>query len=226
MLVIGIGINKASQSVDPALAIIGDGNTRARYNYLLGITKNGSNQISKWADALGGSDDYALFNGAADATKPVSEANYVSFNGSQTIGGVGGVPAVSPLSFYIVMNQVSWNSGRIFDGTTANQGTLFQYDSSPKLSLYEGAHIITSGALVPLNEFMIVRVVFDGASSSIQINNLSAVTGTLNAVNMTNVKLSSGTMVMQIKDFIIRTVNDNPSNSLAIYNYLKNLYSL
>jgi len=213
-----------------ALEIINDGSTVAWYDYLLGITKNGSDLVSNWADQSGSGND--LVQAGADALKPTWNANGVLFDGVATFMKAVAFTLVQPEFVYIVFKQVTWvNFDRIFQGETDSSSTLFQYPTTPSLLAHSG-NITTADGNLPLNTYGIARVLFNGASSTLQINSNTKITADFGSNNMGGFALGGRIDAndrysnIEVKEVIIRNVADTTQDEGTIYNYLANKYGI
>lgn len=86
---------------------------------------------------------------------------------------------VTPLTCFGVMRQISWVSGRyMLDGTTVNNMVLIQRTSTPRVSIFTPSTFIDNNDLV-VGTTSMATLIFDGASSLVQINANAETTGTL-----------------------------------------------
>lgn len=208
---------------------IGDGNTVAFYiaDESADIIKDGSNRVALWKDHLGSGNDIAQ---AKDSSKPIWSADGVLCNGEGQVL-IKAFTLIQPTTIYVVMRQPTWTAvGRLFDGNANNVGALLQYASTPGLFIRAGALIGQNNNLA-VNTWGIVRIVFNGASSSLQINETAATTGDAGTGNMGGFSLGGYALEGafgngQYKEIIIRKVADAAPVQTAIYNYLKTKYSL
>ena len=137
-----------------------------------------------------------------------------------------------PEMIYIVFKQVSWtDNDRIFDGDGSDSGGMYQKDSSPNIKVIAGAPSNANANLV-VNTFGIIRLLFNGASSKLQVNETVAVTGNFGANNMGGFTLGQqGGGVLrfgniQVKEIILRKIADAAGDEQDIYDYLENKYGL
>jgi hypothetical protein len=219
------------ESVVPAQ--FSDSNAVAWYDYTASatITKDGSNLVSKWADKNGSGRD---LNVASGYVKPLAQVSGILFSST----GAGTKLEASftlnqPEFIYAVIKQVSWGSGQtIWDGATRNTSLLFGSGTTPKVAVYAGGSLADTGGLV-LGEYHIVRVLLNGASSKLQIDENTATTGNAGTSNMGGFTLgdraaadSSWAANFEVKEILIRKVADDSTVQSTIYNYLKTKYGL
>ena len=154
---------------------------RFRFRADLGITKDGSNLVSNWADQSGNGDDIA------EATnKPLYVANLVNgqpairFDGSNDVLSNSSVTGFGDTHIYMVINQVSWTSGRYICRLrkSGDSHSIQQLSSTPRIQ-HGGDALDTNECIPPsLGTFFLLNSRHDGATTSFnQINNDTAVTG-------------------------------------------------
>lgn len=96
-----------------------------------------------------------------------------------------------PETVYLVAKQVSWtNQDYFFDGVTSNTGVLFQNNATPQLSIYAG-NLVGADANLQVGVAGVIGVVFNGATSSLQVNGNAAATGNAGASNMGGITLGA-----------------------------------
>jgi hypothetical protein len=204
-------------------SIIYDGNTVAWYDYRKLITKDESDLVSSWADVLNSGNDIIQLT---PLKKPVwIQGVGVRFDGiNQFLEGVFSL--VQPTMIYIVFKQKTWTiNDRIFDGNTLNSGGLIQAPSSPTLRITAGAEVADNSNL-PVDTFGIARVIFNEASSSLQIDETTVTTGNAGGNDMNGFILGARTgggspSNIDVKEVILRKIIDTSVDSDLIYNYLK-----
>lgn len=132
---------------------------------------------------------------------------------------------VQPEMIYFVGRQITWlNQDGIFDGNLV-QGLFYQNGVSPAVSIYGGVAFGADINMI-LNTFVIVRVLFNGLNSSLQINNNAVAIGNAGASNMSGFTLGARATPaqysnVQVKEIILRRIADNAATQTSIYNYLK-----
>jgi hypothetical protein len=209
-------------------AVLDDGNTEAWYIHGVGVTKNVSNYVTQWDDQSG--NDRDLVN--PDGTDlPLDTVPGIYFDGIDDRIYVDYDAISQPIMVYLVINVVTHiNNAGIFDAFET--ATLrFSLSDTGDGSLFVTAGTVDEVSLdVPLNEFCICRVYFNGESSKVVVNTSSEDTspGT-NAMNGLHLgaRYALGTYSnIIVKELIVRSAAETSDNETAIYNYLKNKYGL
>jgi hypothetical protein len=231
------GVVKGNRGVGQSIwgieypSILADGNTIAWYDALdlTTITKDGSNLVSQWNDKLAGGKNLT----ATGTQRPTWSATGILANGTTNTMKKTPVTQAQPIFIYAVLRQKSWTSlSRLCSMVGSNDEGIgmTQYDSSPKFSVYAGNTPLYLS--LTLDQFGIIRLLFNGASSKAILNNDAPVTGNAGAWGMGVITLFSWAAQdaqfanIEIADFIIRKAADNSTNEASIYNYLKIKHSL
>ena len=218
-----ISINSQRGVLPPA--VLTDGSTVLWVDSKENITKNGSDLVSSWGDKSGNGNDLVQ---ATETNKPTWNSNGVLFDGVDNFMKAVAFTLIQPEFIYIVFKQVTWTSNaRVFDGNSGNSGTLVQNGTTPNLNAYAGAFSTASTDLT-LDTYGIVRVLFNGASSTFQVNDNAQTTGNFGAANMGGFQLgfSLAYSNIEVKEVIIRNVADSAQDEGTIYNYLADKYSI
>lgn len=139
------------------------------------ITKDESDAVTKWKDILGSGNDFIT----GSCTWNVS--NGMTFDGiSQFLKTAQDTSLIQPLMIYMLVRQKTWTEGNvIFDGFTNNTAKLLQSGGVENNLIRVNAGIwsdvLTS---LSLEEWSVVRVLFNGPNSFIKINDDINVNGT------------------------------------------------
>jgi len=175
----------------------------AWYKFNTGITVTGSG-VSAWTDQSGNS--RTLLQGT-DAARPALQAD-----GSILFDGTDDFLAATftlsqPATIYLLARQVTWtNSEVFFDGVAGNRMGLLQSATTPKMVLYAGTGS-TENANLAVNTYGAIACVFNGASSSLTVNNTTATTGNPGAGNGGGITLGSGNGFgfsnIQVKEMLV-----------------------
>lgn len=206
--------------------ILTDNNTKAWYDYLFGITKDGSDHVSAWNSKK----QIANSNLAATGTPHWSNTG-VLFDGVGDYFKSGAFTITTPAWIWVVFKQITNAYGdRIFDGIDNNSGGVYQNNDGNGL-VATAASALSSNTDLALNTWGIMRVKFNGAASLLQINNGSATTGDTGSSNMGGFKLATNGAEsvfanIEVKEVILRMKDDSAGDATSIYNYLKTRYSL
>lgn len=93
-----------------------------------------------------------------------------------------------PVTVYMVMKQITWTSDdMVFSGGGTGGGDVGlcrQRGTTPELNIYSGTGWAADNTDLTVNTWAILRVVFNGASSSIRVNNETATTGNAGTGNL------------------------------------------
>lgn len=82
-----------------------------------------------------------------------------------------------PFTRVSAIRQLTWENGdQIMGGGSNNAGTLLQSGTTPTIGIFDGTAVVSLSTLA-LNTWGVITEVHNGASSSIQLNNTTAVTG-------------------------------------------------
>jgi hypothetical protein len=216
----------------PVPPVIEDGNTVGWYiaSDLSTITKDVSDFVSVWEDKLGSGRDLLQ---AVGANQPKWFAtNGILFDGLAHFMKTATFTYVQPHQIYMVFKQVTWAlNDTVFDGDTQNSVVFYQTATTPDLKLFAGINSAANSNLA-VDTFGISRTLANGASSSLQINETTAVTGDFGTNNMGGFTLGgrgaagSNPMNIQVKEIILRKIVDTAPNNQAIYDYLAAKYSI
>lgn len=210
-------------------SILSDGNTVGWYDYLLDVTKDGSDFVSAWGDQSGENNHLLQASGTA---QPLWTVNGVLLDGIDNYMKTAPFVWDQPEMIYMVAKQVTWTStDRFFDGNISNTAVLQQITTTPNLRINAGTNLGENTNL-PINTYAIIRVLFNGASSKLQINETAALTGDAGASDADGLTLGrQGSGIAQwgnieVKETILRKIADITANEAIIYNYLKSKYRL
>ena len=211
------------------LSLMADGNTKGWFDFTdeSKITKDGSARVSQVA-VLGGANN-PLLQAGADNIKPTWDANGLNFDGVRQFIKAAGFTFNQPESIYLVIKFVSAvTSSTCIDGDTPISGAIIAF--SPDYYQYAGAY----GAIIHpgTTNYNIIRLVNNGASSYIRLNNEAKQNGDAGASNMSGLTLGACGNGLDrwahciVKGCIARAVSETDGNSDVIYNALKTLYGL
>jgi len=162
------------------------------------------------------------------ANQPIlSAANGLLFDGTNDFLATLAFVLVRPEFIYFVGRQITWtNNDKLFDGLgVAGLGSMSQTGASPNIAISAGVSSPQDGNLA-LNTFGIVRALFNGAGSSLQVNLNAAWNGNTGVNNMGGFVLGANGVLgqpsnIQAKEIIIRRTVDNAAVQQQIYNYLR-----
>jgi|GEM_PF-1325275 len=213
-----IGIGTQLGALLNYLDMLNDGNTAAWYDSsdISTITKDGSDVVSRWDDKLGSGNDLTvgsatytengiLFNGVTDYLKG-------SFNFNQ------------PLTVYVLCRFKSHNNlGRLFSGSSSTS----PFVAFRKGRLHAGAETTyLQGADMPIDEWGVVKFVFNGTSSKLRKNKNIEAEGNTGVSDMDAIVIASNSTVdsyfanVEIAEIILRKLEDNDTKENVLINYL------
>lgn len=210
---------------DPAIALLGDGNTFERYlqTDLTSITKNGANIVSRWNGQYGlnGAD---FINGSCLYT-----ADGMQFNGIDQTLYTGVIVYPQPIVCYAVIKHITWIAdGQMISGV-GDVKNLGDVGVTPRVGGYGGQAFGFNNNMV-VDTWYIVRSALIGANSFIEVGSVkSATSDSLGSVSMGRIYLGSYNAIglyanCCIKDLIFRTKLDSDADDTIIKNHLKALY--
>lgn len=198
-----------------------DGNTVARFDSRTGMA------ISQWNDISGNARH--LTQATADKQPSLSDDGLL-FDGTDDYMETSLYALNQPLTIYLSIKQLSYTPG---DNILCSHHIGFKIYQSA--SIANGIGVYANGAAginaaAALNEDIIVRVVFNGANSILQVDDNDAVNGTatapgalgLNGIILAkeyNSETKYGNILYH--DVIIRSGADSVETRDAIYNSLK-----
>ena len=201
-------------------------NLAAWFRYGQGITETGAG-VSQWDDASGNT---RHLKQGTDTNRPAKQGDgSILFDGADNFLKCDAFTLNQPFTVYLLAKQVTWTSGDyLFDGNTTNSALLRQRTSSPRLGLFAGTVADVADTTWTLDTYMPVAVVFDGASSVLQINN--GVSNTVNpgAQNAAGFTLGSAPAAtnpanIQVKEVVIYAAAHDASTRAQVNAYLATL---
>jgi len=211
-------------------AILKDGNTVKWFDYLENVTKDIGDLVSEWDNKTGinGIIPGSLLQADPDKQPTWTLNDGVLFDGIDDFMKTDPFTFAQPEQIYIVFKQITHNDqDRIFDGNSNFTGLLRQLGASPGIMVYGGASSPNNLNLA-VGSFGIVTVLFNGASSSLQVNNTPELTGDFGSLDMGGF-LVGGEFAfanIQVKEIILRKIADTSQNKQDIKDYLATKYSI
>jgi hypothetical protein len=154
------------------------------------------------------------------------DANTIYFDGVANFLKTAPFTLNQPTTVYFLGRQVTYNTGRsIFDGNAASSGLLFQEGGTPSIRINAGATIAVNNNGLTIGTYLPVAVVFNGASSLVQVASNDPVTGNAGTNNMGAFTLgargdgaSPGNA--QAKEVLIYNVAHDANQRAAVIAYL------
>lgn len=143
-------------------------NLEAWYRYNQGITVTGSG-VSQWDDQSGNGNHLVQ---ATDTNRPAHHADgSVACDGVDNFMAVNYAPHAQPRTRYFLFKRTTFvNGGGIADSYTINNALVRMLNAVDNIELYAGAAGCGSTDLAR-GDYGVLSVIFNGASSSLQINN-------------------------------------------------------
>jgi len=177
------------------------------FRFNTGITVTGSG-VSQWDDQSG--NGYHLKQ-ANDANRMTKEADgSILGNGIDQFLVTDAFTELSqPNTIIMLFNPITWtNTDNVYDGISATKRhSLFQTNVTPQMKINAGSS--TASAIAPaLGSDVIVSLAYNGASSSMQVNNETPVTGDAGTNGLTGLTLGAKNDLTQlsnikVKEFIL-----------------------
>lgn len=160
----------------------------------VGITKDGGNLVSTWADQSGEGNDEVQASGTRQPLLVDNQLDgkpTVRFDGVDNRMKAVGFVWTQPESIYIVFKQITWNNGDgIFDGDANSGGKLQQAGSTPNLIIDAGT-ALGNGSTFALGSFKIATVIFNGVNSVFQEGDSAESTGDTGSNDMNGIVLGA-----------------------------------
>lgn len=154
----------------------------------------------------------------------------LTFDGTDDFLAVATFGLAQPATYYLLLKQISWTSGdRIFDGSTVNQGTMLQSNpgSTPDINIASGSNVGPISNLA-VGAWGVMAAVFNGASSSVQLNLGTPVTGDSGAANPGGLTLGADGPAaaftlnsnIAVAEWVVYSAAHNADQRAAVVRYL------
>lgn len=198
-------------------------NMAAWYRYGIGITDAGGGAVSAWADQSGNGRNALQGTGA---NRPTLNADNSITADSTTVAKSLEVAFTlnQPCTIYALMRTDSWGSGKRFLGGSAVDAGLFYGGVTPQIILGMGVNL--SSVSLAIGSYGVVAGVGNGASSVIQLNNGTPVTGNAGTDNPGGVSIGNNSvpnvtgMSVTFKEVILFSAAHDATQRSIIINYL------
>jgi hypothetical protein len=194
-----------------------------------GITVTGQG-VSQWDDQSG--NGRHLKQGTDGARPTLNADGSILFNGTDEFLKCDAFTFNQPLTIYLLFKQVTWtNFDYICDGNTTNAVLFYQNGASPNISLFAGGDVSTNPDLA-VDTYGVLCGVANGASSVVQINNTTAVTGDAGANNAAGFTLGargggdSAYSNIQVKEAILYAAAHDAATRARVVRYLSRVGNL
>lgn len=191
------------------------------------VTKDGSNKVSAWVDAIGGILTLAQ---ATESKQPTWYADSIVFDGLVSPDGdylVDALAQSQPLTMYLVMRQTTWTSGDVLWHGVNNY--MSQRSAAPGIRINAGVSLATSNDY-PVNQWKVITIILNGASSEFRINNITSVSGDAGAGAIATLCLgatSAGGSMSNVayQAVLIHSGADAAETLTAVYNWMAARYT-
>ena len=143
------------------------------------IQADAPNRISQWSDlsGLGHHLNQATTTAQPSLEDGSSNQPSVLFDGLAHYMRTGSFTLLKPTTIVLVAKTVAWSLNTAwFDGLNLNSGQLYEATSTPTLALYAGS-TAAANSDATVGSYHVVTAVFNGASSSLIVNNGIPTTG-------------------------------------------------
>lgn len=187
-----------------------------------------NDSISVWEDESDSNHDLTDFT--SPGTKPTYGGDSVYFDGTGNIL-TDTFTLDQPFTVYMVCTQLLWNSGdQLFDGADEYSTFVEQSGTTPDVKMNASSYSAANSDMI-LNTKVILRVVFNGASSKIQVNEETAVSGNYGSDNAGGFTLGGAPngnygCRISVNEVIIVDADDSDSDEQLVMDYLNNEYTV
>ena len=201
----------------------------AWYQLNKGQTVTGSG-VSTWADQSGNGRDLLQ---AVDGSRPPLQADgSVLFDGVADFLKASAFTLNQPWTCYMLGKSIVWTlNATFFDGNTNAVGAVYMSAASPNIRQFAGL-ATTENANMPIGSYALITSVFNGASSTLQVNNTTAVTsdaGASNAAGFTIGAAGGGAVQfanIQVKEVMVFAGAHNATQQATVKQYLNSVGGL
>ena len=189
-----------------------------------GITVTGSG-VSQWDDASGEGNHIKQ---ATDTRRPSKEADgSILFDGVDNFLKADAFTLVQPETVYLLIKQIMWTlDDYFFDGNSVVTGSVHQLSTTPGIKAHAGTYSSQNNDLV-LGAYGVISVVFNGASSVLQVDNNTPTTGNFGASNMGGFTLGAAGNALvpsniQVKETLVYSTAHDAATRSKVIAYLSN----
>jgi hypothetical protein len=201
----------------------------------LGITKDGADKVSAWADQSGNGNDVTQAAGDSQPLWVASQLNgypSIRFDGANDAMVTAPFVLSQPEDIYLVIKQPSFLHGdSIMDGNAVNSGRVAQLNPSPEIALYAGGAGWVCNTTTGSLNWQLLQSRFNGAASLTRINGGVPVVGDPGAANMGGVSLGATGGIgdfcnIEFSEIIIYSSALSDSNRQLVETYLNGRYAI
>lgn len=173
----------------------------------LGVTI--STGVSQWNDLSGNGRNYTQGTAANQPTFIASAVNSkpaLQFDGVNDSLATGSWSRAQDYSYFLVMKNITWGTNRYTH--YANAGATGVYRTAAAAATPRMELVATSAACLnadlAVGSWGVAHAIFNGASSSLQMNNSTAVTGNVGAGNISSgVAMGGGTANCEVAEVFV-----------------------
>jgi peptidoglycan/xylan/chitin deacetylase (PgdA/CDA1 family) len=208
----------------PLKSLLGDGHTLGFYNYPFGTTRTIWNKVSRFNDWLGSGNDFVENN---FINQPIDDIGEITFDG--VCNRLLMTKVVNqPVYIYMVVNPLTFsNFGRIFD---SNDGAvnMRQIGVTPQATVYAGGSESAASTDFTLNNYHVVKIVFNGANGIFKIDDHVNITGNFGNTGLTNFNIGGSDGLtnwtsLKARAILIRDAALSVDDEVILYNYLNKI---
>lgn len=183
------------------------------------ITKDESNLISALSSRVGS----VNLSQATESQKPLLEPDGILFVDDRLKSAL--ISYSQPFMVYMVAKQLGWTEGNQLFSTYYGQPFLTQSGSSPGLLVNSGKSSSVNNQL-KINQFGIIRILFNGVNSKFIVNDTAPITGDFGAGAMQGITIGgshAGGLFsnIKLKEQIFINSALSTQNENDIYDYVK-----
>lgn len=198
-------------------------NLAAWFRFGRGITVTGAG-VSQWDDVSGNA---RHLKQGTDTNRPALQADgSILFDGVDNFLKCDAFTLNQPDTWYVLCNPITWTSGDVIvDGDLATATQIQQVTSSPKIRIRASTGL--GDIDFPLGSYGVVAAVFNGASSSLQLNNGAPLTGDAGTVAAAGATLgargdgAAGWANIRVKELIIFAAAHDAITRKRLIHYLR-----
>lgn len=207
-----------------------DGNTIGWWRSYMGATWDSTNGVSQLLDASGGHPLTNTVNAAMPVRLPasVNGRDTLFFDGSDDYLRTIDFTLNQPCTMYLLTRPITWTANdRIFAGKT--DGYIYQNTAYPSYAMRTGGSVGPSRGEIGTNTIRIITMVWNGASSTLNVDGWPVQGGDPGSGNFGGITLAAGTAAnfqshQEFMEMIVRNNADtNTLTRLAIQKYLANV---
>src|SRR3990167_10773509 len=176
----------------------------AWFRFNVGITETGQG-VSTWADQSGEGND--LLQATDGARPPKQSDGSILFNGTDEYLKCVAFTLNRPYSIYWLGKQVTWTSvDRFYYGNTSAAFVVQQITASPQIRLADTLHNIGTSSDLAIDTYGVIFASQTGTTGTMQVNDNTAITGTLSGNEMGGFTLGAGATPAQFSNIQVKEV--------------------